>query len=70
MQEVVLLNVVRKFFLFRCLQDSDIEASAEADVALLKLRNITLRIVGAASRLGHSKVTNDQASANKENRYL
>ncbi|XP_068227044.1 N-alpha-acetyltransferase 25, NatB auxiliary subunit [Palaemon carinicauda] len=53
--------------LHRCLQESDIKASAEADIALLKLRNVTLRLVGAASRLGHSKANNDQASANKEN---
>ncbi|KAK7067820.1 hypothetical protein SK128_016945 [Halocaridina rubra] len=53
--------------LSRCLQESDIKASAEADIALLKLRNITLRMVSAASRLGQSKENNDQASANKEN---
>ncbi|KAG7161179.1 N-alpha-acetyltransferase 25, NatB auxiliary subunit-like 1 [Homarus americanus] len=54
--------------LSRCLQESDIKASTVADISMLKLRNVTLRLVGAASRLGHSKVSNDQASANKENR--
>nr|XP_045596564.1 N-alpha-acetyltransferase 25, NatB auxiliary subunit-like [Procambarus clarkii] len=53
--------------LTRCLQESDIAASTAADITMLKLRNVTLRLVGAASRLGHSKVSNDQASANKEN---
>ncbi|XP_042235681.1 N-alpha-acetyltransferase 25, NatB auxiliary subunit-like isoform X2 [Homarus americanus] len=53
--------------LSRCLQESDIKASTVADISMLKLRNVTLRLVGAASRLGHSKVSNDQASANKEN---
>ncbi|XP_071519527.1 N-alpha-acetyltransferase 25, NatB auxiliary subunit isoform X2 [Panulirus ornatus] len=53
--------------LSRCLQESDIKAITTADISMLKLRNIMLRLVGAASRLSYSKMSNDQASANKEN---
>ncbi|KAG0712761.1 N-alpha-acetyltransferase 25, NatB auxiliary subunit [Chionoecetes opilio] len=54
----------------RCLQEEDIVASVAADTALLRLRNLTLRLVGAACALTHPPHHHNTLSstANKENR--
>nr|XP_027237178.1 N-alpha-acetyltransferase 25, NatB auxiliary subunit-like isoform X1 [Penaeus vannamei] len=51
----------------KCLQESDIKISTAADITMLRLRNVILRLVGVAAKLGHSKAASEQASANKEN---
>ncbi|XP_076055672.1 phagocyte signaling impaired isoform X2 [Oratosquilla oratoria] len=50
-----------------CLQESEREESFTAEVAMLKLRNLILRTIGAATKL--TLITNnaDQTSSNKEN---